>query len=330
MAIGLSSAPYCLVRNKNNAFPAGKQKDRPIAIADMKNDETRAYLELHLAVLLFGLTAILGDLIQLSALIMVWWRMLLASISLLFLIRFGRKLRGIPRRQMGIYMGIGVLVALHWLCFFGAIKLSNASITLVCMATASFFTAVLEPLLMRQKFKAEELLLGLLIIPGMILIVRSTDLSMVAGIWVGLLSAFLAALFATLNKKFINRAEPLGITFLELGSGWAFLSLCLPFIIQNDTPFWPSWMDWGYLAILAFLCTTLAYVLALRSLRFLSAFASNLTVNLEPVYGILLAWLILKENEELHPQFYWGVVIILIAVFSYPLLRRWRKTRTNR
>ncbi|MEO1714544.1 MAG: EamA family transporter [Bacteroidota bacterium] len=284
----------------------------------------RAYLELHLAVFLFGFTAILGDLIQLSALVIVWWRVLLTSISLLFLIRAAHLLRTIPRSHLLTFMGIGVLVALHWLTFYGAIKYSNASICLVCMATTSFFTSFLEPMILRQRIQWYQVALGLLIVPGMFLVVNNINWAMMAGIAVGLISAFLASLFAILNKKFIERANPLEITFIELSSAWLFLSLVVPFFLwQNaDASFWPGLMDWGYLLILALLCTTLAYVLALRSLQYLSAFASNLTVNLEPVYGIALAWVILNDHQELENGFYWGVGIILLAVFSYPILKR--------
>lgn len=289
--------------------------------------EQRAYLELHIAVLLFGFTAILGDLIQLSAMVMVWWRMLLTSVSLLFLIRMGRQLRKMPRSLVLQFMGIGVLVAMHWVCFFGAIKLSNASITLICMATTSLFTAFLEPMLLKQRIKGIEIFLGAIIIPGMAMVVNSTGDDMLAGILVGLLSAFLASLFATLNKKLVSKADSMSITFLELSSGWLFLTLLLPFFISSESVFMPSLADLGYLIILALLCTTLAYVLALRSLRHISAFASNLTVNLEPVYGIALAWVLLNEHQELDPGFYRGVILILAAVFSYPLIRRWQRRR---
>ncbi len=285
----------------------------------------RAYLELHIAVFLFGFTAILGDLIQLSALMLVWWRVLLTAMSLLLLARVGKIFRDLPRRTILQYMGVGVLVAFHWLAFYGSIKLSNASIALICMATTSFFTSLIEPLVMRQRVQWFEIVLGLLIIPGMALIVSSTEASMNMGILAGLVSALLAALFATLNKRLIGRADEMSITFLELGSAWLFLSLVLPFYIiggGHQLQLMPKGMDWVYILILALLCTTLAYVLALRSLRHLTAFASNLTVNLEPVYGIAMAWLLLKENEELPPGFYWGVLIIMAAVFSYPLLRR--------
>ena len=284
----------------------------------------RAYVELHIAVLLFGFTAILGDLIQLSAPVLVWWRVLITSISLLFLIRFGKKLREIPRRLILQYMGIGWLVALHWIFFFGAIKYSNASICLVCLATTSFFTSFLEPFLLKQPVKGYEILLGLAIVPGMALIVNSTELEMMTGIWMGLLSALLASIFAILNKKLIDKADPMTITFLELGSGWLLISLLLPFYFYFYPleVFYPSALDLGYLLLLALLCTTFAYVLSLRALKYISAFAANLTVNLEPVYGIVLAWLILNENEELSNSFYWGCLLIISVVFSYPFLKK--------
>ncbi len=284
----------------------------------------KAYLQLHLAVFLFGFTAILGDLISLSAVVLVWWRVLITSISLLFLIQFGKALLKIPRKLILQYMGIGVLVAIHWITFFGSIKYSNASICLVCMATASFFTAFLEPLIFRQKVKTYEILLGLMVIPGMMLIVNSIQTDMMLGVWIGLISAFLAALFATLNKKLVDKAEPFSITFLELGSACLFISCCLPFYFSAnpELAFLPVGMDWLYLLILALLCTTLAYILALVALKHLSAFASNLTVNLEPVYGIILAWLILNENEELNVGFYLGCGMILLAVFSYPMVKK--------
>lgn len=298
-------------------------------------DERRAYLELHIAVLLFGLTAILGDLIQLTALVLVWWRVLLTSGSLLPFVRPLQLLRDMGRRRLLIFCGIGVLVALHWLAFYGAIKLANASVSLICMATTSFFTALLEPLIIRRPIVWFELLLGLLIIPGMVLIVSAIPEGMMLGMWVGLVSAFLAALFATFNKRYMGDFSPLRITFVELASAWGFLSVILLGMLAagvSFSPWWPTGVsDWVYLCILAFLCTTLAYNLNLRALRYISAFASNLTINLEPVYGITLAWLLLGDQKELSPGFYWGVAIILAAVFAYPLLRkRFQPVRAHR
>lgn len=288
--------------------------------------ERRAYLELHLAVLLFGLTAILGDLIQLTALVLVWWRVFISSTTLAPSCKPWQLYQDLGARTFWRFAGIGVLVAIHWLTFYGAIKLSNASITLICMATTSFFAAILEPIIVGRPFRWYELALGLLIIPGMVLIVDSVHASMWWGVIVGLSSAFLAATFAILNKKYLAEHDPKRVTFLELTSVWVFLSICM-FVMwlfgQDFGLFWPvSLIDWAYLLVLALLCTNLAYTLSLRALRYLSAFASTLTINLEPVYGIALAWILLNEHQELNPNFYWGVLIILVAVFSYPIIRR--------
>lgn len=284
----------------------------------------RAYLELHLAVFLWGFTAILGDLIQLSAVVLVWWRVLLTSISVLFFIRGGFALRKMSRRSVLQFAFVGMLTGLHWLTFFGAVKLANASITLVCMATCAFFTAIFEPIILRSKFKPWEIFIGLLVVPGMALVVESVDVSMHAGIWVGLISAFLASVFSIFNKKWIGNAEPMPITFIEMTSAWLTLSLILPFYFHSEptASLLPSLSDLGMLLVLALACTTLTWVLALRALKHLSAFASTLTVNLEPVYGIALAWILLEEHRDLSPGFYWGVLLILVVVFSYPVLNR--------
>jgi len=283
------------------------------------NTTQRAYLELHFAVLLFGFTAILGDLITLSALVLVWWRMGITTASIPLLTKIKARLSTLPRSLILRYMSIGVLVALHWICFFGSVKLANASISLICMATTSFFTALIEPLVFRRALKWDELSLGLLMIPGIMLIVNNTEGAMILGILVGLMSAFLASLFAVLNKQLVDEAEPLTITFLELGSGWLFLSLVLPcyFYFNQEMTFLPQGYDWLWLIVLALLCTTLAYVLSLRALKHLSAFSSTLTINLEPVYGILLAWLLLDDAQELSPQFYVGCLLIIGAIFFH-------------
>ncbi len=283
----------------------------------------RAFLELHFAVFLYGFTAILGDLIDLSATVLVWWRVLITSISLLFLIRFGQTLKGIPRKLLWEYIGIGILIGLHWITFFASVKYANASIALVCYATCSFFTSILEPLLTKAKFKWYELALGALVIPGMALIVQSLEVNMLIGVWIGLFSTLLIALFSILNKQRIHDLDTPTLTFIEMSSAWVFISLVLPFYFywNPELSFLPSASDWVYLIILALVCTTLALVLNLRALKHISAFASSLTYNLEPVYGIILAIVILQENKELSPTFYLGVLIILASVFSYPLLK---------
>ena len=284
----------------------------------------RAYLEAHFAVFLYGFTAILGDLIQLPATILVWWRVLITSISLLVLIQFGRHLHTIPRKLVLQYMGIGIIIGLHWITFFGSVKYANASVAMVCYATTAFFASVLEPLLTTKKLQKMELLLGFLVIPGMVLIAQSVPKGMLFGIFLGLLSAILIACFAIFNKKLVYEADSASITFLELSSSWLFISLCLPFFyyFSIESPFWPSKMDWIYLLILSLLCTTLAFVLNLRSLKHISAFTSTLIGNLEVLYGIILAIVILKENKELSFSFYIGAFIVLITVFGHPFLNK--------
>lgn len=293
----------------------------------MSPSTKKAYFQLHIAVLLFGFTAILGDLIQLQELMLVWWRLFFTCLSLLFFRKVIKELRILPRKTILQLMGIGIVVALHWLTFFGAVKYANASICLICMATASFSVSLLEPLILKRPFRWYEMLLGLAIVPGMVLIVSYTPSDKWFGILLGLISAFLAALFSIFNKKMVDekKAEVMTMTFVELGSGMIFLTCIAPlyFYFLGDMQLYPnSSSDLIYLLVLALLCTTLAYVLAFESLKHLSAFASTLSVNLEPVYGIILAWFILQEHQELEPNFYLGVGIILLSVFSYPFIKR--------
>ena len=291
------------------------------------NAVQRSYIKIHIAVLLFGLTAILGGLIELNALVLVWWRMLITSISLIFLIRRKRLLQSIDKPLLIVLVINGIIIAIHWLCFYGSIKLANASVALVCMASASFFTALIEPWFLKRKIRRLDIFTGMLIIPGMILIVNNIRFDMLWGFAVGIMAALLSAVFATINKKYVDSAHATDITFIELGTGWLFLSVLLPFIWMGSVDsmnFWPVLSDWIYLIILSLLCTTLAFILSLQSLKHLSAFNANLIVNLEPVYGILLAAVILSDHEELTTGFYIGVLFILCVVFSYPLLKKTR------
>ena len=287
------------------------------------NKKLIPYLQLHTAVLLYGLTAILGDLISISALSLVWWRVLITSVSLLFFVGFGKKIWSMDRRLILKYMGIGVIVGLHWLCFYGSIKFANASIALATMATVTLFTSVIEPILTDKKFQWLELGLGVLIIPPMLMIAQNISLDMKTGLWVGLLSAFLAATFSTLNKKYVTQASSYQITFLEMSSAWLFISLLLPFIISAEVPLMPLPSDWKYLIMLSLACTTFAFIISLKALEHVSAFEANLVINLEPVYGIILAAIILKEHTELPPNFYWAITFIMLIVLSHPLIKKY-------
>ncbi len=288
------------------------------------NTTQRAYLELHLAVFLFGFTAILGGLIQLPALVLVWWRILIACSAIMLYGDIFNKIKKIPLSVRYQLIGTGGVIAVHWLTFFGAVKLANASVALVTFATTSLISALVEPLMLQQRVKGYEVLLGILIVPAMALIVGGLPTGMGLGFVMGLLSALLAVIFSVLNKKNVSKADPLSIMFLNLGGGWLLLSLLMPFYRFSDPAarFIPSYSDGVYLLILALLCTNLGYWLSLRALRYLSAFASNLTINLEAIYGIALAWLVLKEDKQLTPSFYVGASLIIVSVMSYPFLKK--------
>lgn len=293
-------------------------------------DKLRAYLNLHFCVFLWGFTAILGKLITLQALPLVWWRVLLCSVVLWFVLPRAQ-LRGLTRRAFWQMLGVGALVGVHWLFFYGAIKLSNASVAVTTMATTSFFAALTEPLLLRQKIKWYELALGVLILPGMALVVGNIDWSMRLGFAAGIVGALLAAVFTALNKRIIDAGPPppLAMSFVELFGGLVVTSIAMPFALGFDPelPVAPQSWDWLWMLILALVCTLLPYYLTLQALRHISAFAANLTINLEPVYGVVLAGIIFREDKDLDPGFYVGVGIILVAVFGHPFLKKWVENR---
>ena len=294
-------------------------------------DRNRAFLQIHFCVLLWGFTAILGKLITLPALPLVWWRMLIVVAALALVPRVWRGVRAMPRRLLLSYAGIGVLVALHWLTFYGSIKLSNASVGATCMALATVFTALVEPWLARTPFSRRELALGLAVLPGVALVVGGVPSEMRLGIAVGALSALLVAFFGSLNKRLVEHADPLTVTALELGAGTLAITLLAPLMpmifpaFAGDLLVLPDTRDGLYLLALALACTLLPFTLSLVALRHMSAFAAQLAVNLEPVYAIVLAIVLLGEQRELTPQFYAGVAIILGAVLLYPLISRPRR-----
>lgn len=226
-------------------------------------------------------------------------------------------------------LGIGVVVSLHWVMFYGSVKYANVSVTLSCMATASFFTALVEPIITKRNWRLFELLLGLLIIPGIYLIFYFSEFFL-AGIIMGLTAALLAAIFASFNKRMVSDQDALTMTFVELGGGLGFLSILLPgyWQIFPDANFLASSIDWFYLLILAVLCTTFAYVLSIHALKQLTAFANAMTINLEPIYGIFLALIIFQENQAMDNRFYIGTGLVLLAVFLHPLIEYW--IRQNR
>ena len=289
--------------------------------------ERKALLQIHFCVLLWGFTAILGKLISLPALPLVWWRMLIVVIAVSLWPPAWRALRGVDRRTLAIFSGIGAIVALHWLTFYGSIKLANASVAATCMAIAPIFLAVIEPWIARRPFDARELLAGVLALPGVALVVGGTPSGMRSGIAAGVLSAFLVAIFGSLNKRYVDRADPLLVTGVELAAGTLFLTLIAVALPGGGSlATIPDGRDALLLAVLSLGCTLLPFALALRALRHTSAFTAQLAISLEPVYAILLAIVLLGEQRELSFSFYLGVAVILGAVFAHT----WSVARRNR
>ena len=284
--------------------------------------ERKALLQIHCCVLLWGFTAILGKLISLPALELVWWRMTIVVAVLLAWPRVRRELRRTDRQSIAIFAGIGIVVALHWLTFYAAIKLANASVAVTCMAIGPIFMAFTEPWIARRRFDLRELAVGVAALPGVALVVGGTPGGMRAGLAVGVLSAFLVAIFGSLNKRHVERAGPLVITGVELAAGTLFLTLvALTWTREGPLMPLPGARDAGFLAILALGCTLLPFALSLEALRHTSAFTAQLAVSLEPVYAVILAILLLGEQRQLTRTFYVGVLVIVGAVLIHGFIR---------
>lgn len=283
--------------------------------------ERRARWSLHLCVLLWGFTAILGKLITLPTGALVVWRMGLVAALLALWPRVWRGIDAISRVQILRYAAIGVVVALHWLAFYGSIRLANASVAVGCVALGSVFAAILEPLITGRPHERAELLLGLLVIPGMALLVGGVPLSMYLGVAVGVLSALLAALFAALNKRYATDDPPEAVTLIQMTAGAVAIALGASVVFGVDqTLRLPDAADLGWLLVLAVVCTLLPFMLWLQALRHVSAFTTQLTLNLEPVYAIVLAALLFHEYRQLTPSFYAGVAVTIATVFLQPWL----------
>jgi len=283
----------------------------------------KALLQIHLCVVIWGFTAILGKLITLPAFALVWWRMFLVVAAVAVLPAFWRGLRRMSLRTIGIFAGIGVVVALHWVTFYGAIKLANASVAATCMGVAPIIMSVVEPWITRKRFDRRELLIGVAAIPGVMLVVGGTPQGMRLGIAVGVLSALLVAVFGSLNKRYVELGEPMTVTGIELAAGTVFLTL-LAVVFGGDAtnlPL-PEAHDAALLVVLSLACTLFPFALSLVALRNLSAFSAQLAVSLEPVYAVFLAMLLLGEQRELGLQFYLGLAVILGSVFAHAVLQR--------
>jgi drug/metabolite transporter (DMT)-like permease len=286
------------------------------------------YAQIHLSVFLWGFTAILGKLISIGSMELVWYRMLMATIGFLMLKGMFAQLSTLTIRDILTFLVIGSLVCIHWLCFYGAIKIyNNASIPLACMGTSALFTALIEPFVMKKSFEKREFLIGAFSFLGIYFIYKANpsegnaalSAKYYLAIGVGLCGSFLASFFTTLNKKIGHRYESAVMSVMEIGSGWLFLTALLLFSDPVVFTVIPTGMDFIYLIILSIFCTTYPFLMSLEALKKISAFMANLSVNLEPVYGFILAGIIFREHEQLNLYFYTGAFIIILSVM-FPLL----------
>lgn len=275
----------------------------------------KALVQLHIAVFLAGFTAILGKLITLNEGILVWFRLLLTVITLAGIMYYRKQLKQIPWRDLMRIFSVGVIVAIHWVTFYGSVKYANVSVALVCFSAMGFFTAFFEPLILKRRLSLVEVGLGLIAISG-IYIIFDFHPQYKLGVIFGIISAVGSSLFPIYNKRLLLTYSPRVLTLYELGGGLIALTILVPFYLMQFPAayYMPTASDWLWLLVLAWLCTVLSFDLQLNALKKISAFTANLTYNLEPVYGIILAFIFFRENENLHREFYIGVLLILLAV----------------
>ncbi len=287
----------------------------------------KALLQLHGAVFLWGFTGVLGRAISLDAVLLVWYRLLITVASLWILFYFRKKISRINLAAALKISLLGCILALHWVCFYGSIKYANVTIALTCLSTAALLSSIIEPIVLRQRFDTFEILLGLFAIAG-IIIIYNTHLQFSIGIVIGLIAALLTVLVSVFNKKMIHDYAPEEITLYQLSGGFAGLTLLLPVNHYLFAPHqvYPSATDWLWLLLLSWVCTILTFYLYIRSLKKVSAFTMNLTLTLEPIYGIVLAFFIYHENKYLSNWFYLGFGLIVFAV----VFHTWRLVKNTR
>jgi len=286
---------------------------------------TTDYLKLHFIVFLWGFTAILGLLISIPSVEMVLYRTLLAAIGMGAFILWSKGSFQVSKTDRIKLILIGFIVCFHWLAFFGSARVSNASVSLVGFATNSLWAAMLEPWMNRNRIKKFELLLGLIVIAGLY-VIFSFNFEYKLGLALGIAAGFTAALFSVLNAKMVRRVDSYTITFYEMTGAFLATALFLPvyqhtFAEDGKLQLMPTVLDWVYIAALAWVCSVYAFSMAIKLMKKLSVFFIQLTLNLEPVYGIIMALIILGDSEKMGINFYVGTLIIIGAVVSYPWLK---------
>ncbi len=285
------------------------------------------YLLLHFIVIILGFTAILGKLISVSAEEIVWFRMSIAFFGIFIYMLLARINIITSKANTGKFLATGLIVAAHWITFFLSIKLANVAIALVCFSSTAFFTALLEPLIFRRKIIVYELLFGAVVVVGLAFIF-SFEIQYIEGIVYGIISAFLASLFTVINGVFIQKNSSMLISLYEMLGG--VIGVSTFFLIRGDfstNMFVLSTADWGWLLLLGLVCTTFAFAASVYVMRALSPFTVSLTINLEPVYGILLALLIFGDSEKMTPGFYVGGALLLLVVLSNAYLKKKQKQK---
>lgn len=291
----------------------------------MLSDNLKHHLHLHLIVFIWGFTAVLGALISLDAMPLVWFRMLFAVGFIAVYIYFKKIPLKISLKTKVQFLFAGLIIALHWFTFFRAIKISNISITLACLSTGAFFTSLLEPILYNKKIVFYEVFFGLLVVVGLFIIFHFEG-DYLWGILTAITSAFLSALFAVINSKFVKEHDPIIISFYELSGGVVFFTFLLLFTHSFSPNFFSiSNEDLMFLMILSSVCTAYAFIASTSIMKFLSPYTVMLTINLEPIYGIILAVLIFKEKERMSFEFYIGAVIILLIVLLNSIIKSYKK-----
>lgn len=295
----------------------------------MQNDKLTNYLHLHFIVFIWGFTAVLGALISIDAIPLVWYRMLLGSLFVFIYIKIRRERLSISTKTLLKFGFVGLIIALHWLAFFSAIKTSNVSITLAMMSTAAFFGSLLEPIFYKRKIIKYEVIFGLIVIIGLYIIFK-VETQYISGILLALSASFLGALFSIFNGKLIKYHKASVISFYELLFGMLFISIYLLISGSFDSSFFKlSLNDWIFIIILASACTAYAFIASIHVLKWISPYTVLLTINLEPVYGIILALIILGDKEYMSPSFYFGAIIIIITVIVNGIIKNKKRDKLN-
>ena len=291
----------------------------------MRNDNLRSYLNLHLIVFIWGFTAILGALITIQSEFLVWYRMFFAAIFIAVFLAVKKKSFKVAPKSLVKFIFVGLLIALHWITFFGAIKVSTVSITLSVFSLGAFFASLLEPLFYGRKVLWYEVFFGLIIIAGLGLIMQ-VEINYWSGMLLALVSIILGVLFTLINGKLIADHDPSVISFYEFLAGFIFISIYFLFQGSFDADFFVlSAKNWILILILASICTAYAFTASVKVMRQLSPYTVMLTTNLEPVYGIVLAFFIIGGKEKMSTEFYIGAVVIVITVLLNGIIKHYRK-----